>query len=305
MTSLLFAMFQTYISFQLMEQAEDYYGHYKTSGLAVPAYWMGIWLCNVVVSLLLVALLTISAVIYYCYINVGLLILILLLSVHATIGIALLITAVVRSNMGTRLAAGLITMSVTVRSLALVHVWGHHHQCGAPMSPWASVYPPVAVAYSIRALPDNDTLDRLGIPGVLLFVMGALLLLLAVLITHAHKRLDGAEHLLSQRLHRPRMPLRPDSEAVHPEGSEDPDVAPEVLRVDQQQSDHRFAVKIHHPSRHFAAVDDLTLGLEKEECFGLLGPNGCSKANTIAALLAPSAGHATIGGYPASAEARS
>ncbi|KAL7748165.1 hypothetical protein RI367_006522 [Sorochytrium milnesiophthora] len=301
MVSLMFSMFQTYISIPLMEQAEDYYSYYKTNGLAVPAYWMGIWLCDVVVSLPLVVLLTISAVIYYPFINVGMLILFMLLGVHATIGLALMITGVVRSNMGTRLVASFVTMSVTICSLFLV--FGDIITNAAPMNPWASIYPPIAIGYSLRVILDNDGLDRLVLPGVLLFVEGIVLLLIAVLVTHAHERLSGVLHLFGQRFRRGKVMRGSDSETVHPLGSDDPDVTAEIRRVDQEQADDRFAVKIQHLSRHFgtfAAIDDLTLGLEKGECFGLLGPNGCGKTTTTAVLsgtLAPSRGQATVGGY--------
>jgi len=50
----------------------------------------------------------------------------------------------------------------------------------------------------------------------------------------------------------------------------------------------------------FTAVDALTFTVERGEVFGFLGPNGAGKTTTIrmlAALIAPSAGTATVNGY--------
>ncbi len=50
----------------------------------------------------------------------------------------------------------------------------------------------------------------------------------------------------------------------------------------------------------FTAVDGLTFTVERGEVFGFLGPNGAGKTTTIrmlAALIAPSAGTATVNGY--------
>jgi len=49
-----------------------------------------------------------------------------------------------------------------------------------------------------------------------------------------------------------------------------------------------------------AAVDSLTVSIERGEVFGFLGPNGAGKTTTIrmlAALIAPSAGSASVAGY--------
>src|ERR671929_485878 len=48
------------------------------------------------------------------------------------------------------------------------------------------------------------------------------------------------------------------------------------------------------------AVDDLTLDINENEVFGLLGSNGAGKTTTIhmlATLLKPSSGSATVNGY--------
>ncbi|MCW4011850.1 MAG: ABC transporter ATP-binding protein, partial [Candidatus Bathyarchaeota archaeon] len=56
----------------------------------------------------------------------------------------------------------------------------------------------------------------------------------------------------------------------------------------------------------FTAVDDISFSVEEGEIFGLLGPNGAGKTTTIrmlSALIAPSSGSATIGGFDVQEEA--
>jgi ABC-2 type transport system ATP-binding protein len=75
------------------------------------------------------------------------------------------------------------------------------------------------------------------------------------------------------------------------------------------------AVRIDHLSKVYKdfwgrdkvrALDDLTVTIEKGEVFGLLGPNGSGKSTTIKLLLGlifPTAGSASILGYPAGSTA--
>lgn len=79
-------------------------------------------------------------------------------------------------------------------------------------------------------------------------------------------------------------------------------------------ADHH-AVRIDHLSKVYKdfwgrdkvrALDDLSLTIEKGEVFGLLGPNGSGKSTTIKLLLGlifPTAGSASILGYPAGSTA--
>ena len=54
------------------------------------------------------------------------------------------------------------------------------------------------------------------------------------------------------------------------------------------------------PAEEFVAVDDVSFDIHEGEVFGLLGPNGAGKTTTIRMLLAllePSSGSATVGGF--------
>jgi len=90
----------------------------------------------------------------------------------------------------------------------------------------------------------------------------------------------------------------------------EPDVIEERHRINNSTDNEEFPIKISRLRKVFppkqrgrravTAVQDLTLGVEKGEIFGLLGANGAGKTTALSMLtrhLIPSAGDAMIGGY--------
>jgi ABC-2 type transport system ATP-binding protein len=68
------------------------------------------------------------------------------------------------------------------------------------------------------------------------------------------------------------------------------------------------AISVDHLSKHFGdrvAVDDVSFEVGHGEVFGFLGPNGAGKTTTVrtlATLLAPTSGSATVAGFPLTPE---
>jgi ABC-2 type transport system ATP-binding protein len=81
------------------------------------------------------------------------------------------------------------------------------------------------------------------------------------------------------------------------------DVSRETNASPKVQAPDGAAIYAQGLSKHFGsvtAVDSLDLEIKKGEVFGLLGPNGAGKTTTIrilSALIAPSAGRASVSGY--------
>jgi len=75
-------------------------------------------------------------------------------------------------------------------------------------------------------------------------------------------------------------------------------------------SDGEGGVTVEHLTKAFGtalAVDDLSFTVARGEIYGLLGPNGAGKTTTLrvlAAILAPTAGHATLAGIDVAADPR-
>ncbi|KAE9554667.1 hypothetical protein FO519_002077 [Halicephalobus sp. NKZ332] len=83
--------------------------------------------------------------------------------------------------------------------------------------------------------------------------------------------------------------------------TEDPDVVAERNKVEKSISDS-FAISTRHLRKAYSngviAVKDLTLGIPKGECFGLLGVNGAGKSTTfnmLTGVLKPSSGIGYVG----------
>jgi len=68
------------------------------------------------------------------------------------------------------------------------------------------------------------------------------------------------------------------------------------------------AISVDHLSKRFGdrvAVDDVSFEVGHGEVFGFLGPNGAGKTTTVrtlATLLAPTSGSATVAGFPLTPE---
>ena len=92
----------------------------------------------------------------------------------------------------------------------------------------------------------------------------------------------------------------PDEALVKPEEEEHPDVARERARVESGKAD-KDGIALKGLTKVFdktlVAVNNLTLGIRPNECFGMLGPNGSGKSttiNTMSGELRPTHGTAII-----------
>ena len=92
----------------------------------------------------------------------------------------------------------------------------------------------------------------------------------------------------------------PDESLIDPIEEEHPDVTKERARVESGEADKDgIAIKglIKVFDKTLVAVNNLSLGIRPNECFGMLGPNGAGKSttiNTISGELKPNHGTAII-----------
>ncbi|KAL7753598.1 hypothetical protein RI367_000529 [Sorochytrium milnesiophthora] len=298
-------LFPMYLLVPYAEREERLFAYFQVNGLSTVAYWLGNYLYCLLMSLVFLLALVGSAKLYFSSIHVGLMVLTVLLSMHATIGLAFLYASVAGSSIIARLVAYLVPVIVTLPTIIVVF----RDLLGATpfTSTWACLFPPVALAYSLRIVLQNYDLGLLVAPLVMMFVVGLVCIAASIYIALARERTASLGSLVTSLLAsatRSTQLSQADLEETVTQGDTDPEVVAEVVRVDNiDKHNPSFAVKIQHLSKHygdFAAVDDLTLGIDKGECFGLLGPNGCGKSTTVSMLggtLAPSMGSATVGGF--------
>ncbi|KAL7751140.1 hypothetical protein RI367_003344 [Sorochytrium milnesiophthora] len=298
-------LFPMYLLVPYAEREERLFAYFQVNGLSTVAYWLGNYLYCLLMSLIFLLALVGSAKLYFSSIHVGLMVLTVLLSMHATIGLAFLYASVAGSSIIARLVAYLVPVIVTLPTIIVVF----RDLLGATpfTSTWACLFPPVALAYSLRIVLQNYDLGQLVAPLVMMFVVGLVCIAASIYIALARERtasLGGLVTSLLASATRSTQLSRADLEETATQGDADSEVVAEVVRVDNTDKHNAsFAVKIQHLSKHygdFAAVDDLTLGIDKGECFGLLGPNGCGKSTTVSMLggtLVPSMGSATVGGF--------
>ncbi|KAL7754040.1 hypothetical protein RI367_000019 [Sorochytrium milnesiophthora] len=298
-------LFPMYLLVPYAEREERLFAYFQVNGLSTVAYWLGNYLYCLLMSLVFLLALVGSAKLYFSSIHVGLMVLTVLLSMHATIGLAFLYASLAGSSIIARLVAYLVPVIVTLPTIIVVF----RDLLGATpfTSTWACLFPPVALAYSLRIVLQNYDLGQLVAPLVMMFVVGLVCIATSIYIALARERTASLGSLVASLLAsatRSTQISQADLEETATQGDTDPEVVAEVVRVDNTDKHNAsFAVKIEHLSKHyedFAAVDDLTLGIDKGECFGLLGPNGCGKSTTVSMLggtLAPSMGSATVGGF--------
>jgi len=81
-----------------------------------------------------------------------------------------------------------------------------------------------------------------------------------------------------------RRTTRAEQDIEYTAREEDSEVRAEVKRVEQSPD---YALRVMHVSKTFGtntAVDDVSFGIKKGECFALLGPNGAGKTTTISLI---------------------
>ncbi|KAL7747854.1 hypothetical protein RI367_006789 [Sorochytrium milnesiophthora] len=297
MLFIMLLLFPMYLLVPFAEQEDQLVAYFKVNGLLTVAYIVGNYLYCLVFSLFFVATLTGAAKMYFPSTDVGLMVLVLLSGAHSTIGLAFLYAAIAQLSTSPRFLAYIAPVVFTVPAIIVVFfdVLG-----GIPFTmTWACLFPPIALTFCLRTVLHNFELGLLVAPCLMMLLVGLACIGMSLLLTLAQERVSGLWAAI--RFWRRNAQIRADPELFQARDSE---VVAEVQRVDNPEvTDSQLAVKIQHVSKYygtFAAVDDLTLGMEKGECFGLLGPNGSGKSTTVAMLggiLAPRKGSATVGGF--------
>ncbi|KAL7746921.1 hypothetical protein RI367_007741 [Sorochytrium milnesiophthora] len=302
-------LFPMYLLVPFAEREDRLFAYFKVNGLSTMAYWVGNYVYCLLLSVVFLIALVVSAKIYFPSANVGLLILVLVLGIHSTVGLAFLYASFAQSSIIARLLAYLAPVVLTVPCAITVF----REIIGATTftSTWACLFPPMALAYALRITLQNFDLGLLVAPCLMMFIVGFLCIGVAVLVALASERTVSVWTMLKSLQPASRRALKvaaaesqgecADPRQPPPQASE---VAAEVNYMDHlDPQDNSLGVQIHHLTKHygnFHAVSDLTLGMAKGECFGLLGPNGSGKTTTVTMLsgtLAPSSGRATVGGY--------
>ncbi|KAL7750956.1 hypothetical protein RI367_003536 [Sorochytrium milnesiophthora] len=299
-------LFPMYLLVPFAEREDRLFAYFKVNGLSTLGYWVGNYVFCMLSSLIFVIALVIAGKLYFPNSALGLLILVMLLGVHSTIGLAFLYASVAQASVIARLIAYLVPVLLSLPSVIVVFtdVFG----ASAFTSTWACLFPPIALAFALRTTLQNFDLGLLVGPCLMMLIVGLVCIGVSVLIALASERAGSVWAFIPTFSRRTRPIHTGDSEATSEaalsQGTTDTEVLDEIKRVDNTDKHNAsFAVKIQHLSKYygtFAAVDDLTLGMDKGECFGLLGPNGSGKTTTVNMLggtLAPSQGSATVGGF--------
>ncbi|KAI9140085.1 hypothetical protein BKA69DRAFT_1125967 [Paraphysoderma sedebokerense] len=310
--SLLF-YFPVFVMIPFMERQDSLYGYYRVNGLTVMSYWLGNYLFNMLMTLPILITCVIVTKLFFSNTNILLFFVTILLGIHSIVGLAFLFSALVRSLFLARLLSFCLPVIISILStiMANLDVFG-----GAASDDFGSLlFPPIALAYSIRTVLQNSELDNLVLPLILLAVVGCVCIVLAVALNLLSERFDSLQEKVKSWLRNTKS-SRTGSNEGKPQKSQSGDIELGAVTlsdyVDEDVIEERkkvigtkpeeLAVSVRGLNRWFGdfkAVDDLYLGLEKGECFGLLGPNGAGKSTTISILqgsLKPSSGAVTVGG---------
>ena len=113
-------MFPLYVLLPFMEREDSLLQYFKINGLSTLAYWLGNYLSNILISLVVLVATLVSTKVYFVSANVGLLALVLLTGMHATIGMAFLYAAVVRSALVSRLLAYITPVLLAMPAIVVV-----------------------------------------------------------------------------------------------------------------------------------------------------------------------------------------
>ncbi|KAL7748238.1 hypothetical protein RI367_006424 [Sorochytrium milnesiophthora] len=294
-------LFPVYLMVPFVEREEHLFAYFQVNGLSTLAYWLGNYAYCMLLSLPLLTATAISVQLYFAKVTTGWLLLVLLLSAHATIGLAFLYASVTRASPMARLMAYVMPIVMTLPVIFIV--FGDAIALPPLTSTWPCLVPPIAFARGLRVVLEGVDMSALGAPLSMLTVVGFVCIALAAMFTSAAGATVGILARIRSMATERNVQETACTETATTVPAQDGEVLQEIKRVDNNEKhDAQLAVKIQHLSKYygnFAAVDDLTLGMDKGECFGLLGPNGSGKTTTVTMLggtLAPSKGRATVGG---------
>ncbi|KAI9216874.1 hypothetical protein BC828DRAFT_392528 [Blastocladiella britannica] len=297
----LLLLIAAYLSIAFYEKEAKLFQYYRTNGLSVPAYWLGIYLFSLSFSLPSLAFSVILAAWKIPTIDLPQFIGVAVIHVHCTIGMGFLLAAVTSSVIMARLAAFLFAPAAAVIAGAIAV------QNSRP-SMVAAIFPPIQFATNVQNLILTAPVDW-GLAFVSFLVGTAFIAVAILLLTLVEWQPVQA---LVARLTRSKDSSDGEARLVDAESTdaaldaEDEEVRAERVELDatlgHDDTDKKYAIRVVDLDKKFGkqtVLKDMYMSVKNGETYGLLGHNGCGKTTLLDILTGesrPTRGNAWVAG---------